>query len=279
MKKKKGTLSTALLIAVFLVGLSLLLYPTVSNWWNQHHQTQVIANYQAAVAELDDTSTQEMLAAAQQYNNTLAQRVNRYEPTEEEEAQYQSLLNVGEDGVMGYLEIDAIDVSLPIYHGTGEEVLAVGVGHLESSSLPIGGSGTHTVLSGHRGLPSAKLFTDLDQLTIGDTFVIRVLSEVLTYEVDQIVIVEPEDVTDLEIVEGEDYCTLLTCTPYGINSHRLLVRGHRIETEEDKATYHLTADGVETSPLLAASVVAVPMLLILLIVLLVSTRRRKKMEE
>jgi sortase A len=176
---------------------------------------------------------------------------------------------------MGYIEIPEIDVSLPIYHGTEDPVLQVAIGHLEWSSLPVGGESTHCVLSGHRGLPSAKLFTDLDKLREGDTFLLRVLDEILTYEVDQILIVEPQDTAALEIVEGEDYCTLVTCTPYGINTHRLLVRGHRIDNIEEVKTVRVTADAVQLEPMLVAPVVAVPMLLILLILLLLPRRRKK----
>ena len=192
-----------------------------------------------------------------------------------QKAEYESLLDISGQGVMGYIEIPEIDVSLPIYHGTEDPVLQVAVGHLEWSSLPVGGESTHCVLSGHRGLPSAKLFTNLDKLREGDTFLLRVLDEILTYEVDQILIVEPQDTAALEIAEGEDYCTLVTCTPYGINTHRLLVRGHRIDNIEEVKTVRVTADAVQIEPMLVAPVVAIPMLLILLILLLLPRRRKK----
>ena len=174
---------------------------------------------------------------------------------------------------MGYIEIPNLHLSLPIYHGTGDAVLQIAVGHLEWSSLPVGGEGTHCVLSGHRGLPSAKLFTNLDQLTAGDIFVIRVLDEVLTYEVDQILIVEPEDLSALTVEPGQDLCTLVTCTPYGINTHRLLVRGHRIENQSE--AIRVTADAIQIEPLIVAPLVALPLLLILFIILLASGPKKR----
>lgn len=178
-------------------------------------------------------------------------------------------------GVMGYVEIPGIDVSLPIYHGTSEEVLQVAVGHIEGSSLPVGGESTHCVISGHRGLPSARLFTDLDQLAEGDIFTLRVLDETLTYEVDQIHVVEPDDITLLEIVEGEDLCTLVTCTPYGVNSHRLLVRGHRVENRED-GVMRIIADAMQIDPRFVAPVIGAPILLAALLVMILRPLRRRK---
>lgn len=271
----KKRLSTILLILIFLIGLSLLLYPTVSDYWNSLHQSRAIAEYAEQVANLDDDLYEGLWADAQRYNETLLDKADRYDMTEEERAEYESLLNVSGNGIIGYIEIPMIQCSLPIYHGTEESVLQIAVGHIEGSSLPTGGAGTHCVLSGHRGLPSAKLFTNLDKLREGDTFLLRVLDEILTYEVDQILIVEPQDTAALEIVEGEDYCTLVTCTPYGINTHRLLVRGHRIDNIEEVKTVRVTADAVQLEPMLVAPVVAVPMLLILLILLLLPRRRKK----
>ena len=206
-------------------------------------------------------------------------RENGFFLTEEQQAQYESLLDISGTGIMGYIEIPSINVSLPIYHGTSDSVLQIAVGHLDWTSLPVGGESTHCVLSGHRGLPSAKLFTNLDQIVEGDTFIIRVLDEVLTYEVDRILIVEPEDVTALQIESGKDLCTLVTCTPYGINSHRLLVRGHRVETEQEEAAVRLVSDGIQIEPLLVAPVVALPMLLALLLVLLLSGNKRTHNDE
>ena len=271
----KKHLSTIVLVAVFLAGVCLLLYPTVSDYWNSMHQTRAIASYAETVSQLDTAQYDEMWKAAQDYNRSLAQRETAFALTDEQKAAYESLLDVSGLGVMGYIEIPEIDCSLPIYHGTEESVLQVAVGHLEWSSLPVGGEGTHCVLSGHRGLPSAKLFTNLDKLAVGDTFLLRVLDEVLTYEVDQILIVEPEQVDALGIVPGEDYCTLVTCTPYGINTHRLLVRGHRVENTPEAARMHVTADATQFDPLLVAPVLAIPVLLLLLIILLLPKRQSK----
>ena len=266
--------STIVLLLVLLIGLSLLLYPTVSDYWNSFHQTQAIASYAEAVAELDDVSYEQYWEEAQAYNETLRSNSHRYQPTENETKQYESLLNISGNGIMGYIEIPAIGVSLPIYHGVEDTVLQIAIGHIEGSSLPVGGPGTHCVVSGHRGLPSAKLFTDLDKLAAGDTFLLRVLDEVLTYEVDQIHIVEPHEVELLEIEEGQDLCTLVTCTPYGINSHRLLVRGHRIENQESASSIRITADAMQIEPVLVAPAVAAPMLLLLFIWLLVSSPKK-----
>ena len=268
-------LSTILLLFILLIGLSLLLYPSVSDYWNSFHQTRAIATYAENVAKLDNNQYDRLWEDARAYNQTLGLRSNPYYLSEEQKAEYERLLDVSGLGVMGYIEIPEIDVSLPIYHGTEESVLQIAVGHLEWTSLPVGGESTHCVLSGHRGLPSAKLFTNLDKLREGDTFLLRVLDEVLTYEVDQILIVEPQETAALQIEEGKDYCTLVTCTPYGINTHRLLVRGHRIDNMEEAKTIRVTADAVQIEPLLVAPIVAIPMLLILLVLLLLPRRRRK----
>ena len=279
MKKKNNNWTTAFLVLLLLAGVSLLLYPSLSDYWNSMHQTRAIASYAETVSQLDTAQYDEMWKAAQDYNRSLAQRETAFALTDEQKAAYESLLDVSGLGVMGYIEIPEIDCSLPIYHGTEESVLQVAVGHLEWSSLPVGGEGTHCVLSGHRGLPSAKLFTNLDKLAVGDTFLLRVLDEVLTYEIDQILIVEPEQVDALGIVPGEDYCTLVTCTPYGINTHRLLVRGHRVENTPEAARMHVTADATQFDPLLVAPVLAIPVLLLLLMILLVPKRRRKSRED
>lgn len=279
MKKKNNNWTTAFLVLLLLAGVSLLLYPSLSDYWNSMHQTRAIASYAETVSQLDTAQYDEMWKAAQDYNRSLAQRETAFALTDEQKAAYESLLDVSGLGVMGYIEIPEIDCSLPIYHGTEESVLQVAVGHLEWSNLPVGGEGTHCVLSGHRGLPSAKLFTNLDKLAVSDTFLLRVLDEVLTYEVDQILIVEPEQVDALGIVPGEDYCTLVTCTPYGINTHRLLVRGHRVENTPEAARMHVTADATQFDPLLVAPVLAIPVLLLLLMILLVPKRRRKSRED
>lgn len=270
----KKHLSTILLILIFLAGLSLLLYPTVSDYWNSLHQSQAISDYADQVANLDQETHQKLWKAAKRYNKNLAKTGNHFVLTEDEQKEYEKQLNVSGTGIIGYIEIPAIKCSLPIYHGTDEAVLEIAIGHIAGTSLPVGGKGTHCVLSGHRGLPSAKLFTDLDQLTEGDLFMIRVLDKTLTYEVDQIRIVEPQDTSDLAIEEGKDLCTLVTCTPYGINSHRLLVRGHRVKNQ-NTGSIKATADAMQIDPLIVAPVVAAPMLLLLLIVLLVRTRKKK----
>lgn len=272
MQKNHGNFITWMLVLVLLAGLSLLLYPAVSNYWNSFHQTRAIAAYAAQVTQLDPAAYDRMWQEANAYNQTLLKRGNTYLLSEEQKAQYRNLLDISGEGIMGYLEIPKIDCALPIYHGSEESVLQTAVGHLEWSSLPVGGESTHCILSGHRGLPSARLFTDLDQLQQGDTFTLRVLNEVLTYQVDQILIVEPQQVSSLRIEEGEDYCTLVTCTPYGINTHRLLVRGHRMNNAEPVRIIGVTADAVRIEPLRIAPIVAAPMLLGLMMLLLLPKR-------
>ena len=271
----KRNLSNIILVSIFLIGLSLLLYPTFSDYWNSFNQSRAIASYAEAVAQVDDDTYVKMLEAARAYNEKLAGSEQSWTLSEEELEEYYELLNVAGSGIMGYIEIPSINVSLPIYHGVDEAVLQIAVGHIEGSSLPVGGLGSHCVLSGHRGLPSAKLFTNLDQLVEGDVFMIRVLDETLTYEVDQIRIVEPTDLSALEREDGKDYCTLVTCTPYGVNSHRLLVRGHRIENLKESSSIRVTADATQIDPVIVAPVVAIPILLLLLIWLLVYYRKRK----
>lgn len=217
---------------VFLAGMSLMLYPSVSNWWNERHTTGVVNDYEAAVSALPQNVILQEQVLAQQYNEELRGDPGRMDPDAAFMMKYMARLNVDGSGVMGYIEIPVINVSLPIYHTAEEKYLQVGVGHLEGTSLPVGGPGTHCFLSGHRGLPSSKLFTDLDKVQIGDTFRLRVLGEVLTYQVDQIDVVLPDEAAEhLMIHTGQDLVTLVTCTPYGVNTHRLLVRGVRVPTE------------------------------------------------
>ena len=272
----KKHLSTIILILVFLTGLSLLLYPTVSDFWNSFHQSQAIASYAESVSAIGGLHYEKILAEAHAYNEELAENSKGWILSEKDRIEYERQLDIGENGIMGYIEIPKINCSLPIYHGTNEAILQVAVGHIEGTSLPVGGESTHCVLSGHRGLPSANLFTNLDQMEVGDIFMLRVLDEVLTYEVDQILIVEPQETGALQIEEGKDYCTLVTCTPYGVNTHRLLVRGHRIENIEEAKTVRVTADAIQIEPLLVAPAVALPMLIVLLVVLLIKTRKKKK---
>lgn len=262
------------MVLILLIGLSLLLYPSFSDYWNSLHQSKAIASYAAQVVEINNDEYEYMLEDARVYNQTLVDNEKRYIMSEEEYAEYTNLLNVGGTGILGYIEIPSIEVSLPIYHGVDEAVLQIAVGHIEGTSLPIGGESTHSVLSGHRGLPSAKLFTDLDQMVVGDLFVIRVLDETFTYEVDQIRIVEPHNLSELEIEKGKDLCTLVTCTPYGINTHRLLVRGHRVANVESAKSIRVTADAIQIDPVMVAPIVAIPILLLLLIWLFVHYRKR-----
>lgn len=274
-KAKANRITLILLVVVLLAGLSLLLYPTVADWWNSRHQSQAIASYVDTVTELDEDRYEELLAEARAYNELLLQDENRFLPDEEDLEYYNSLLNVSGSGIMGYVEMPEIDVTLPIYHGTSEEVLQTAIGHIEGSSLPVGGESTHCVISGHRGLPSARLFTDLDQITEGDIFQLHVLDETLTYEVDQISVVEPDDVSLLAIEEGEDLCTLVTCTPYGVNSHRLLVRGHRVETPEPGGILQIIADAVLIDERFVLPIIAIPILLIVVLIAALRSRRRK----
>jgi sortase A len=271
----KRHLPTILLSLILLVGVALLLYPTVSDRWNSLHQSRAISQYNALVQDLDETSYAALLEAAQDYNAALALSPTQFSLTQEETDLYNSILDVSDDGIMGYIEIPSIDCYLPIYHGTEETTLQSGAGHLAGSSFPVGGESTHCVISGHRGLPSARLFTDLNQLVEGDQFMLHVLNETLTYEVDQILIVEPAQISALSIVPGEDLCTLVTCTPYGINTHRLLVRGHRVETEQE-TTRRVSANAVQKDPLLVASIVAVPLSIIAIILLLVYPPKRNR---
>lgn len=273
MKKKKDRVINIALICIFLIGLSLLLYPTISDWWNSFHQSQTIETYSQKVAGMNTELYQQALEDATSYNQEIAENGIRWTLTKEEFQRYNALLNVADNGVMCYVEIPQIKCKLPVYHGTDESVLQIAIGHLAGTSLPIGGPSTHCVISGHRGLPSAKLFSNIDQLQKGDHFMLHTLNETLTYEVDQIRIVLPNELDDLKIVPGEDLCTLVTCTPYGVNSHRLLVRGHRVEND---ISTMINAEAVQIDKLIVASAVAVPMLVVLLIWMIVTTRKKKK---
>ena len=274
--KRHGT--TVILLVVLIAGLSLLLYPSFSDWWNSMHQSRAVASYVEQVAQIDEEQYAHLWDAAWNYNRSLIDRPNTYTLNDEQKAEYDQILDICGLGIMGYIEVPAIGVTLPIYHGTDEAVLQIAVGHLEWTSLPVGGESSHCVVSGHRGLPSAKLFTDLDKLVVGDIFVFRVLDEILTYEVDQILIVKPNETEALLIQEGQDLCTLITCTPYGVNSHRLLVRGHRVENQEEVKAIRVTADAMQIEPVIVAPIVAIPMLLVLLIFLLIPKPRRRRFD-
>ena len=262
-------LFTIILVGIMMAGIGLLAYPSLADYWNSLHQSRAVMTYAEHVADMQTDEYERFLNSAREYNSALAETGIKWGLTDEEKAAYNEELNIDGSGIMGYIKIQKIQVTLPLYHGTDEAVLQTSIGHLEGSSLPVGGEGTHCLLSGHRGLPSARLFTDLDQLREGDTFTMTVLNETLTYEVDHIWIVEPEDLSHLQIEEGKDLCTLITCTPYGINTHRLLVRGHRIENADGGAM--VTADAIQIRPIFIAPFLAIPILIILLIWVLVTT--------
>lgn len=265
---------TIVLILVMVAGLSLLLYPSFASYWNSKHATKTIATYSEDVSALKEEEINELWQAAVDYNKHFRGGSGANGTmTEEELAKYYSILDIGGTGMMGFIDIDSLDVSLPIYHGTSDGILQVASGHLDWTSLPVGGESTHCVISGHRGLPSAKLFSDLDKLHEGQTFTLTILNTVLTYEIDQIRIVEPQNVNDLLIVPGMDYCTLVTCTPYGINTHRLLVRGHRIATPENTPGARVVSEAMQIEPLVVASIMAVLPLVVLMT--LVFTRKKK----
>lgn len=272
MKKNR---SNIVLVLVLLVGLSLILYPSVSDYWNSFHQSRAIAHYAEAVADIDNDKYDALWQSAVAYNAQLAQMGVQWEFTEEQKAAYKSELDMTGTGVMGYIEIQKINCLLPIYHSTEDAVLQIAIGHIEGSSLPVGGDSTHCILSGHRGLPSARLFSDIDQLLEGDTFVLRTLDETLTYQVDKIRIVLPYELDDLQIEPGRDLCTLVTCTPYGVNSHRLLVRGHRVENAPEAQRIRVTGDAFLIDSFVVAPLVALPMLLVLLIALLLSSAKKE----
>ncbi|MBR1554067.1 MAG: class C sortase [Oscillospiraceae bacterium] len=266
-------LSTIVFVLIFLVGLSVMLYPSFSDWWNSHIASHSIATYQDAVAQLDNGEAERMLAQAHAYNQKLAGISSPFINFEEVSG-YEDILNISGTGIMGYISIPSIKVELPVYHGTSEGVLQIAAGHLQGSSLPVGGENTHAVISGHRGLPSARLFTDLDKMTVGDTFTITVLNEVLTYEVEEILVILPTESDKLEIISGGDYVTLVTCTPYGVNSHRLLLRSKRIDTVYESRV-RISADAVQVDPMKVMPFAAVPLLLILMIIWNISGRKKK----
>lgn len=274
--KKHAT--TILLFVVMFVGLGLLLYPPLADYYNSFHQSRAIASYIESIQVDEGEDYSAYWQEARAYNAELENInvVSRLNGSARPTVDYDDLLKVNGSEVMGVIEIPAIAVTLPLYHGTSEMVLQVAVGHLEGTSLPTGDPGTHAAFSAHRGLPSAKLFTNLDQLERGDLFTIRVIDQIMTYEIDQIVIVLPHEVEELEIYPGESLCSLITCTPYGVNSHRLIVRGHRVENSDAEMAARVTADATQIDPLIVTPIVAAPMLVALLIVMLVNTSPKKK---
>lgn len=270
----KKKLSTVILIFIFFMGLSLLLYPIISDYWNSLHQSKAIASYVKSVDSLKADESEILWQKAEKYNEELYHINGSISKKSSEEEKYKELLNVSDDGIMCYIEIPSINLSLPVYHGVDESVLQVAVGHLFGTSLPVGGKNTHTVLSGHRGLPSASLFTNLDQLSKGDAFMLHTLNETLTYEVDQILVVKPDEMEALQIEEGKDLCTLVTCTPYGVNSHRMLVRGHRI-TNVSTEISNIPADASNIQYIVVACLI-VFILLIIIIRMIIFMKNQKK---
>lgn len=266
-KKRKGpSISTIILTVIMLAGVGILLYPSVSDWWNSMHATRAIAGYVDSVNGMSGEEKDEILEAARAYNAKLLNGTD-FDLTEEEYEEYLKELDISGTGIMGYVQISAIGVNLPVYHSVDEAVLQIAVGHIPGSSLPVGGERTHSVLSGHRGLPSAKLFSDLDQMKEDDIFTLNVLDQTITYQVDQIRIVLPEEVDDLAITPGKDYCTLVTCTPYGVNTHRMLVRGHRIDNIAGEVV--VVAEAVKIPTYVVIPAIGIPLLFLLLTVSLI----------
>lgn len=268
-KKKKKSIKSKIVTFVFelivFIGLGAIAYPTLSNWWNERHQTQAISSYVETVQELSDDGKIRMMEEAKRYNKSLAPGVD-FVLTDEEYESYESILDITGTGIMGYVEIPAIDVNLPIYHGTDEAVLQIATGHIAGSSFPVGGEGTHAIISGHRGLPTANLFTNLDKLVVGDLFMVTVLDQVLTYQIDQIRIVLPEDVSSLAIENGKDYMTLVTCTPYGVNTHRMLVRGTRIDNIEEENVVIIVPDATRISQTYVICGIGVPLIMLAMVI-------------
>ena len=278
-KKKSGLTSTIILVAIFFVGLCVLLYPTISDFWNEKRQSHAIMNYDELLANLTPEDFDEYFEKADEYNRKLRRMNAPFSGYPDISDIYYDTLDVNGDGMMGYITIEKIKVQLPIYHGTSAKVLNSAVGHVEGSSLPVGGENTHAVLSAHRGLPSAKLFTNLDKMEIGDIFTVTILDRTITYQVDQILVVLPSKTEDLYVTKGEDYCTLVTCTPYGINTHRMLVRGTRIENIEEAKKINVITEAYQIDPFIVTPAVAAPMLGALLVFLMIKSSKEKKLNE
>ena len=269
----RKNLVTIILVGLMFIGVGLIIYPSVSDYWNSFTQSRIIMSYADSISEMDSDEYERIMSSARQYNEELKTKESRWNMTEEEWSRYMSELNVDGAGSMGYITIPKIDIMLPINHSTEEKVLQSAIGHIEGTSLPVGGEGTHCVLSGHRGLPTARLFTDLDKLKEGDTFTLTIMNEMLTYQIDQIRIVEPTDHSLLQFEEGADYCTLLTCTPYGINTQRLLVRGKRIANPNGEAK--VVADAIQVEATYVAPFIAVPIIFVLLLWMVIAARARR----
>lgn len=289
-KKKKHRVSNLALVLILLTGAAIMAYPAFSEYWNGMHQSRAIMGYAQRVAELTNEEYESIWSSALEYNERLTKLPNRWlvEHDEELRADYETQLNADGTGNMGYITIPKINVNLPLYHGTSDSVLQTSIGHIAGTSLPAGSPhtneedflipdfATHCVLSGHRGLPSARLFSDLDAMEVGDIFYLTILDQTLTYEVDKVTVILPEETEELEIVPGKDLCTLMTCTPYGINTHRLLVRGSRIENEKKKLNVRIIADGLRIDPMYVAPFIAVPVLILMVLWVLVMTGKWRK---
>lgn len=270
--------STIILLVSFFIGLSVLLYPSISSYWNSKTQTQAIVDYETMLAAYKPEDYTAIFEAADDYNEKLAALDVPFKDYPQLFDLYCETLDISGTGMMGYLTVPKISQELPVYHGTGEEVLAIAVGHMEGTSLPVGGKGTHSVVSAHRGLPTAVLFTHLDRMEIGDTFTFKILDRTITYEVDQIRIVEPHDMSLIELEPGKDYCTLLTCTPYGINTQRLLVRGHQIDASQKRNIY-IANEAYRVEPLIVMPLVALPIIFVLLIYVMVAPVKKETLGE
>ncbi len=267
---------TIILLVILTAGFGLIMYPTISDWWNSMHMSRAISTYIDTVNEMDTEDSERLFQEARDYNEHLRSLSDHWHLSDEEIVRYNQVLDVDGTGVMGYLTVPKIDVRLPIYHGTEEAVLQRAIGHLEGSSLPVGGKGSHCVVSGHRGLPGARLLTDLDQMQIGDTFYLTVLNRTLTYEVDQITVVLPSEMDALSIEPDQDYVTLVTCTPYGINTHRMLVRGHRIANPQGAAEASSEAFQIAVKQVVPIALIPTAVLLILIGLFLPGSRVRLK---
>lgn len=272
--KKKIKWPTLILLTIFFIGLCVMLYPSISKYWNSKTQSKAIIDYDKMLAAIPKEDYQGYFDEADRYNKELRELPFPLIDYPQVEG-YDEALDVIGTGMMGYITIDKIAVELPIYHGTDENVLSTAVGHVKGSSLPVGGTGNHTILSAHRGLPSATLFTNLDHMELGDTFKVTVLDRVITYRVDQIKTVTPDNSEDLVIDHNKDYCTLLTCTPYGINTHRLLVRGVRTETVDDKVL-NVVNEGYRIDTLIVTPLVALPIIFVLILIVLFKPVKKEK---
>ena len=287
-RKKKHRVSNLILVLILLAGVAIAGYPAFSDYWNSMHQTRAITGYAERVAELTNDEYVAVWENALDYNRRLASNPNPWAMSDEDIDDYERQLNVDGTGNMGFISIPRIDVNLPVYHGTSETVLQTSIGHIDGTSLPAGSVhpdeddfdkvefASHSVLSGHRGLPSAKLFSDLDVLEVGDVFYLTVLDQTLTYQVDKITVILPEDSSELALFPGKDYCTLMTCTPYGINTHRLLVRGVRVENDKELIDVRVTADALKVDPLYVVPFIAGPVLLLMILWVVLFAGRKKK---